>query len=205
MAQRPLTFASFNNVRSASNPRQAALQGLEKMRALAAALDPVDLGGEYPWLRIRKSDEEIAWMRIGAAFSDLGIEALATQSRPGMTERELGNIVERAYHDALYSGEAAALPLLLSVALQVAILLVAAIVNLLVQVDKHGGAVQEPLRQFGGRLQENRRARLKEQVGKLTVKMTMIMVITLLPALLIITAGPGFMSVMRSLQQTGGH
>ena len=28
--------ASFNNVRSASNPRQAALQGLEKMRALAA-------------------------------------------------------------------------------------------------------------------------------------------------------------------------
>jgi len=28
---------------------------------------------------------------------------------------------------------------------------------------------------------------------------------TLLPALLIITAGPGFMGVMRSLQQTGGH
>ncbi|MGV7210939.1 N-succinylarginine dihydrolase [Oxalobacteraceae bacterium A2-2] len=28
--------ASFNNVKSASNPRQAALQGLEKMRALAA-------------------------------------------------------------------------------------------------------------------------------------------------------------------------
>ena len=78
-------------------------------------------------------------------------------------------------------------------------------ITLLTQVDRFGGAVQEPLRQFGGRLQENRRARLKEQVGKLTVKMTMIMVITLLPALLIIAAGPGFMSVMRSLQQTGGH
>ncbi|KMW44378.1 type II secretion system F family protein [Ralstonia insidiosa] len=79
------------------------------------------------------------------------------------------------------------------------------LITLLTQVDRFGGAVQEPLRQFGGRLQENRRARLKEQVGKLTVKMTMIMVITLLPALLIIAAGPGFMSVMRSLQQTGGH
>ncbi|NMV40014.1 type II secretion system F family protein [Ralstonia insidiosa] len=79
------------------------------------------------------------------------------------------------------------------------------LITLLTQVDRFGGAVQEPLRQFGGRLQENRRARLKEQVGKLTVKMTMIMVVTLLPALLIITAGPGFMSVMRSLQHTGGH
>lgn len=79
------------------------------------------------------------------------------------------------------------------------------LITLLTQVDRFGGAVQEPLRQFGGRLQENRRARLKERVGKLTVQMTMIMVMTLLPALLIITAGPGFMGVMRSLQQTGGH
>jgi tight adherence protein C len=60
------------------------------------------------------------------------------------------------------------------------------------------------LRQFGTRLQENRRARLKERVGKLTVKMTMVMVLTLLPALLIITAGPGFMGVIRSLSQTSG-
>ena len=47
--------------------------------------------------------------------------------------------------------------------------------------------------------------RFKERVGKLTVQMTMIMVLTLLPALLIVTAGPGFMGVMRSLQHTGGH
>jgi Xaa-Pro aminopeptidase len=36
----------------------------------------LDLNEDYGWLRMRKSDEEIDWMRIGAAFSDLGVEAL---------------------------------------------------------------------------------------------------------------------------------
>jgi tight adherence protein C len=74
-----------------------------------------------------------------------------------------------------------------------------AIVRLIVQVEKHGGGVQEPLRQFGDRLRETRRAMLRERIGKLTVKMTGVMVITLLPALLIITAGPGFIAVVRAL------
>lgn len=78
------------------------------------------------------------------------------------------------------------------------------LITLLTQVDRFGGAVQEPLRQFGLRLQENRRSHMKERIGKLTVKMTMVMVITLLPALLIITAGPGFMGVTRSLKQIAG-
>jgi len=68
-----------------------------KIRALAEAFDLVDLNGDYAWLRMRKSDEEIEWMRIGAAFSDLGIEALAREARPGMNERELGALVEAAY------------------------------------------------------------------------------------------------------------
>ena len=68
-----------------------------KIRALADAVDLVDLNAEYPWLRMRKSDEEIDWLRIGAYFSDLGIAALQRDTRPGMTERELGNLVERAY------------------------------------------------------------------------------------------------------------
>lgn len=70
---------------------------------------------------------------------------------------------------------------------------------LLVQIDRHGGAVQEPLRQFGLRLSEQRRMRMKEDVGKVTVKMTGVMVLTLLPALLVITAGPGFLAVIRTL------
>ena len=74
-----------------------------------------------------------------------------------------------------------------------------AVVNLLVQVDKHGGAVQEPLAQFAQRLREKRQASFKEKIGTITVKMTGVMVLTLLPALIVITAGPGFMAVMRSL------
>ncbi|WP_333985482.1 type II secretion system F family protein [Burkholderia orbicola] len=74
-----------------------------------------------------------------------------------------------------------------------------AIVRLLIQVDKHGGAVQEPLKQFGDRLREGRRATLREQIGRLTVKMTGVMIVTLLPALLIVTAGPGIMTVLSAL------
>jgi tight adherence protein C len=74
-----------------------------------------------------------------------------------------------------------------------------AVIRLLVQVDRHGGAVQEPLKQFGERLREVRRATLRERIGKVTVKMTGVMVITLLPALLIATAGPGVIAVLHSL------
>lgn len=75
----------------------------------------------------------------------------------------------------------------------------AGLVALLVQIDRHGGAVQEPLRQFSERLREHRRAELKERIGKITVKMTGVMVTTLLPALIIVTAGPGFLAIVRSL------
>ncbi|MHA7601550.1 type II secretion system F family protein [Alicycliphilus sp. T452] len=80
-----------------------------------------------------------------------------------------------------------------------------AVVNLLVQVDRHGGAVQEPLKEFGSRLREKRQADFKEKIGAITVKMTGVMVLTLLPALIVITAGPGFMAVIRSLSSMGGR
>ena len=81
----------------------------------------------------------------------------------------------------------------------------AAVANLLVQVDRHGGAVQEQLREFSVRLREKRQAGFKEKIGAITVKMTGVMVLTLLPALLVITAGPGFMAVIRSLSSMGGR
>lgn len=62
------------------------------------AFDLVDLSEDYRWLRLRKSDEEIEWMRIGAAFSDMGLASLLREGKPGMTERELGALVERDYH-----------------------------------------------------------------------------------------------------------
>jgi tight adherence protein C len=75
-----------------------------------------------------------------------------------------------------------------------------AVVRLLIQVDRHGGAVQEPLKQFGERLRETRRAMLRERIGRLSVKMTGVMIMTLLPALMIVTAGPGVLAVSHSLK-----
>ncbi|MDP9990582.1 tight adherence protein C [Variovorax boronicumulans] len=77
------------------------------------------------------------------------------------------------------------------------------LVSLLVQVDRHGGAVQEPLRVFSERMRESRRSEMKERIGKITVKMTAVMVTTLLPALVIVTAGPGFVAIFRSLGAIG--
>ncbi|MFM0156017.1 type II secretion system F family protein [Paraburkholderia sediminicola] len=75
-----------------------------------------------------------------------------------------------------------------------------AMVRMLIQVDRHGGAVQEPLKQFGDRLRETRRAMLRERIGRMTVKMTGVMILTLLPALMIVTAGPGVLSVSHALK-----
>ena len=70
-----------------------------RCRKLEAAFGhPVDLNREYVRLRLVKSEEEIQWMKIGAALTDLAIESLRREARPGMTERELGAICEAAYH-----------------------------------------------------------------------------------------------------------
>ncbi|MFT4246418.1 MAG: type II secretion system F family protein [Pseudomonas sp.] len=77
------------------------------------------------------------------------------------------------------------------------------LVQMLVQVHQHGGAIQEPLRQFSARLREQRRMRLKEQVGKLSVKMTMVMMLTLLPALMLVLAGPALLALSSVVARMG--
>ena len=57
----------------------------------------VSLNRPYARLRQVKSSEELDWMRIGAHLSDCGMRALAAHARPGVSERELGNAIERAY------------------------------------------------------------------------------------------------------------
>jgi len=68
-----------------------------KLGALERQFSLVSLDREYVQLRLRKSGEEIDWLRIGAALSDAGLENLLKNTKPGMTERELGNLVERGY------------------------------------------------------------------------------------------------------------
>jgi Xaa-Pro aminopeptidase len=55
------------------------------------------LNRDYIRLRQVKSAEELDWLRIGAHFSDLGMAALRDGLKPGLNERELGDLVERVY------------------------------------------------------------------------------------------------------------
>jgi Xaa-Pro aminopeptidase len=57
----------------------------------------VDFTGPYRQLRLVKSEEEIAFLRLGAQLSDRAIEALEHEARPGVTEHQLAAIVEEAY------------------------------------------------------------------------------------------------------------
>jgi Xaa-Pro aminopeptidase len=78
-----------------------------------AAIGPLT-ADQYTWLSARfgrivnsnraylrqrtiKSAEEVDWMRIGAHMSDRAMMALRDGLRPGLTERQLADLIERAY------------------------------------------------------------------------------------------------------------
>jgi Xaa-Pro dipeptidase len=70
----------------------------EQHATLAARFGRIaNLNRVYAQLRRVKSAEEIDWFRIGAAFSDAGMAALRDGLKPGRNERELGDLIERAY------------------------------------------------------------------------------------------------------------
>jgi Xaa-Pro dipeptidase len=73
------------------------LKHYETIRKVLPGATFVDFAPEMQQLRLIKSDEEIMFLRKGAEFSDLAIEALEREARPGITEHELAAIVESAY------------------------------------------------------------------------------------------------------------
>jgi Xaa-Pro dipeptidase len=66
-------------------------------RLAALAREVVDLDAAYTRLRLRKSAEEVDWLRVGCELTDRAVEALRDGARPGLDERELGALVESAY------------------------------------------------------------------------------------------------------------
>jgi Xaa-Pro aminopeptidase len=58
---------------------------------------PANLNRGYVRLRQIKSEEELDWLRIGAALTDRGMSALRDGLRPGLSERDLADLVERSY------------------------------------------------------------------------------------------------------------
>ena len=68
-----------------------------KYLRLAQQFEMISLEADYVRARMIKSEEEIDWLKIGAAFSDAGVQALFDQIQVGMDERELGALVDSAY------------------------------------------------------------------------------------------------------------
>jgi Xaa-Pro dipeptidase len=68
-----------------------------RWKALENRFHLISLDAEYVTLRMHKSDEEMDWLRIGAALSDAGMRALIADTTVGMTEHDLANMIERAY------------------------------------------------------------------------------------------------------------
>ncbi len=70
----------------------------EQHAALTTAFGRItSLNRQFVTLRRVKSAEELDWLRIGAWLSDLGMAALRDNARPGMSERQLWDVIERGY------------------------------------------------------------------------------------------------------------
>jgi Xaa-Pro dipeptidase len=65
--------------------------------ALSAVGEPVELDRAYVSARQIKSDEELAWLRIGARMTDEALRAVWAAARPGTGEAQLADRAERAY------------------------------------------------------------------------------------------------------------
>lgn len=71
-------------------------------------------------------------------------------------------------------------------------------VGILRQLLRQGGGALASLRSLKELMDERRMTALQEHVSKLSAKMSGVMVAFLLPALLIVLAGPGFIAVMKA-------
>ncbi|TVP53342.1 MAG: type II secretion system F family protein [Halomonadaceae bacterium] len=73
------------------------------------------------------------------------------------------------------------------------------LIRLLRQIERFGGDIQQPLMEFAQVIEERRRSGIQDRVGKLSSAMTVVMVLFFLPALMLLLAGPGFISILESL------
>lgn len=101
---------------SADGPMPSALKELERRGAKGAAVAAIgplsfrdgkgitaaigevrDMTSAYTRMRMVKSAEELDFLRIACALSDAGMEALGRAARPGVSEHEMADAIERAY------------------------------------------------------------------------------------------------------------
>lgn len=71
-------------------------------------------------------------------------------------------------------------------------------VAILKQAARFGGSVRDSLLRYLRLMEDRRLTDLRDKVGKLSAKMTMVMMTLLFPALLILLAGPGFLAITKA-------
>ena len=74
------------------------------------------------------------------------------------------------------------------------------LVAVLVQSDRFGTSIAEALRTFATSMREQRSMRAQEYAEKMAVKLIFPMVLFIFPAVVIVMAGPGFMSLVTALK-----
>jgi Xaa-Pro aminopeptidase len=109
LAEADVTWGGESSIRAAADAlgrRKARKDRVASIGPLSAEQHAVlaerfgkikSLNKDYVALRQIKSEQELDWLRIGAAFSDLGMQALRDGLKAGLNERELADLIERAY------------------------------------------------------------------------------------------------------------
>lgn len=78
------------------------------------------------------------------------------------------------------------------------------VLSVLRQVDRYGGEIREPLMDAMHVLEERRDLDLREAINRMSAKMTFVMVLFFLPALLTFVAGPAVMAIITAIGEATG-
>ncbi len=70
---------------------------LEVLRRDLPGTEFTDLNSDYQALRLVKSEDEMAFVRIASRMNDAAIDALARELQPGINEYEVAEIIESVY------------------------------------------------------------------------------------------------------------
>lgn len=77
-------------------------------------------------------------------------------------------------------------------------------IAVLTQAAQLGGGIKQSLTRLAQAIEERDETTLRETIGRLSAKMTIVMVVFLFPALFIFLAGPGLLAVGRALGSVSG-
>jgi len=74
-------------------------------------------------------------------------------------------------------------------------------VGMLKQASRYGGNLRESLMRYVKMMEERRMTTLRDRVGKMAAKLSIVMMLFMFPALLLFLGGPGFLALMNALKR----